>query len=38
MDGVYGILVLLAVIAVILNQLMSLLERRLLQWQPPADR
>ena len=38
MDGVYGILVLLAVIAVILNQLMSLLERRLLRWQPPADR
>lgn len=38
MDGVYGILVLLAVIAVIINQLMSLLERRLLRWQPPADR
>jgi NitT/TauT family transport system permease protein len=38
MEGVYGILVLLAVIAVILNQLMSLLERRLLRWQPPADR
>jgi len=38
MDGVYGILVLLAVIAVILNQMMSLLERRLLRWQPPADR
>ena len=38
MDGVYGILVLLAVIAVILNQLMSFLERRLLRWQPPADR
>ena len=38
MDGVYGILVLLAVIAVVLNQLMSFLERRLLRWQPPADR
>jgi NitT/TauT family transport system permease protein len=38
MDGVYGILVLLAVIAVILNQLMSFLERRLLRWQPPSDR
>jgi NitT/TauT family transport system permease protein len=38
MDGVYAILVLLAVIAVILNQLMSFLERRLLRWQPPADR
>ena len=38
MDGVYGILVLLAVIAVVLNQLMGFLERRLLRWQPPADR
>jgi NitT/TauT family transport system permease protein len=38
MDGVYGILVLLAVIAVALNQLMACLERRLLRWQPPADR
>jgi NitT/TauT family transport system permease protein len=38
MDGVYGILVLLAVIAVALNQLMGLVERWLLRWQPPADR
>jgi NitT/TauT family transport system permease protein len=38
MDGVYGILVLLAVIAVVLNQLMGYLERRLLRWQPPAVR
>jgi NitT/TauT family transport system permease protein len=38
MDGVYGILLLLAVIAVLLNQVMSVLERRLLRWQPPADR
>jgi len=37
MDGVYGILVLLAVIAVALNQVMAFLERRLLRWQPPAD-
>jgi NitT/TauT family transport system permease protein len=37
MDGVYGILVLLAVIAVALNQVMTFLERRLLRWQPPAD-
>ena len=38
MDGVYGILLLLAVIAVVLNQGMAFLERRLLRWQPPADR
>jgi NitT/TauT family transport system permease protein len=38
MDGVYGILVLLAVIAVALNQLMGLVERWLLRWQPPAVR
>ena len=38
MDGVYGILVLLAVIAVVLNQFKAFLERRLLRWQPPADR
>lgn len=38
MDGVYGILVLLAVLAVLLNQLMGFLERRLLRWQPPAVR
>jgi NitT/TauT family transport system permease protein len=38
MEGVYGILVLLAVIAVVLNQLMGLAERRLLRWQPPAVR
>jgi NitT/TauT family transport system permease protein len=38
MDGVYGILVLLAVIAVVLNQLMGLVERWLLRWQPPAVR
>ena len=38
MDGAYGILLLLAVIAVVLNQLMGFLERRLLRWQPPAVR
>jgi NitT/TauT family transport system permease protein len=38
MDGVYGILVLLALIAVVLNQLMGFLENRLLRWQPPAVR
>jgi NitT/TauT family transport system permease protein len=38
MDAVYGILLLLAVIAVVLNQVMAFLERRLLRWQPPADR
>ncbi|MGH3296624.1 MAG: ABC transporter permease [Trebonia sp.] len=38
MDGVYGILVLLAAIAVVLNQLMGLVERWLLRWQPPAVR
>jgi NitT/TauT family transport system permease protein len=38
MEGVYGILILLAVLAVLLNQALGLLERRLLRWQPPADR
>ena len=38
MDAVYGILLLLAVIAVALNQIMAFLERRLLRWQPSADR
>ena len=38
MEGVYAILILLAVIAVVLNQALGLLERRLLRWQPPADR
>ena len=38
MEAVYGILLLLAVVAVVLNQVMGLLERRLLRWQPPSDR
>lgn len=38
MQGVYAILLVLAVIAVVLNQLMGVVERRLLRWQPPADR
>lgn len=37
MDAVYAILLLLAAIAVLLNQAMGVLERRLLRWQPPAD-
>ncbi|MFD1810673.1 ABC transporter permease [Rhodococcus gannanensis] len=38
MDAVYAILIMLALIAVALNQLMGMLERKLLRWQPPADR
>jgi NitT/TauT family transport system permease protein len=38
MQGVYAILLVLAAIAVVLNQLMTGIERRLLRWQPPADR
>ncbi|EFC85341.1 ABC transporter permease [Parafrankia sp. EUN1f] len=38
MEAVYGILLLLGLVAVTLNQLMGLAERRLLRWQPPADR
>jgi NitT/TauT family transport system permease protein len=38
MQGVYAILVLLAVIAVVLNQLLGFIERKLLRWQPPVDR
>lgn len=37
LEAVYAILILLAVIAVVLNQVMAALERRLLRWQPPAD-
>lgn len=37
LEAVYAILILLALIAVILNQLMGAVERRLLRWQPPAD-
>lgn len=37
MEAVYAILILLAIIAVLLNQLMMILERWLLRWQPPAD-
>jgi NitT/TauT family transport system permease protein len=37
LEAVYAILILLAVIAVTLNQLMGSIERRLLRWQPPAD-
>lgn len=38
MEAVYGILLLLGLVAVALNQLMGLVERWLLRWQPPADR
>jgi NitT/TauT family transport system permease protein len=38
MEGVYAILLLLGLVAVVLNQLLGFLERRLLRWQPPADR
>jgi NitT/TauT family transport system permease protein len=37
MEAVYAILIMLAIIAVALNQLMGAIERRLLRWQPPAD-
>ena len=37
MEAVYAILILLAIVAVLLNQAMSWVERRLLRWQPPAD-
>jgi NitT/TauT family transport system permease protein len=38
MEGVYAILILLALLAVVLNQALGFVERRLLRWQPPADR
>ncbi|MGW4823784.1 ABC transporter permease [Streptomyces sp. NPDC004227] len=38
MEAVYAILILLALIAVILNQLMGAIEARLLSWQPPEER
>lgn len=37
LEAVYAILILLAIIAVVLNQVMAAAERRLLRWQPPAD-
>ncbi|MDF3319986.1 ABC transporter permease [Rhodococcus sp. C3V] len=37
MEKVYAIIIFLAVIAVCLNQAMSVIERRLLRWQAPAD-
>jgi NitT/TauT family transport system permease protein len=38
MDAVYAILLVLALVAVVLNQVMAAAERRLLRWQPPVDR
>lgn len=37
MEGVYGILLVLAVIAGVINALMRLLEATLLRWQPPEE-
>ncbi|MFE5708839.1 ABC transporter permease [Rhodococcus koreensis] len=37
LEAVYAILILLAVIAVVLNQVMAAIERQLLRWQPPTD-
>lgn len=37
MEAVYAILILLAIVAVLLNQLMLAAERWLLRWQAPAD-
>jgi NitT/TauT family transport system permease protein len=38
MEAVYAILILLAIVAVVLNQVMNFAERYLLRWQPPARR
>jgi NitT/TauT family transport system permease protein len=38
MEAVYAILILLAIVAVVLNQAMNFAERYLLRWQPPARR
>jgi NitT/TauT family transport system permease protein len=38
LEGVYGILLVLGVLATALNQAMVAVERRLLRWQPPTDR
>jgi NitT/TauT family transport system permease protein len=38
LEGVYGILLVLAVLAMTLNQAMVAVERRILRWQPPAHR
>lgn len=37
MEGVYALLIFLALVAALLNQLMNLVERYLLRWQPPAS-
>jgi len=37
-DEVYGLLIILAVVASLINVLMGMLERHLLRWQPPAER
>lgn len=35
MEGVYGVLIILALVASVLNSLMRLIERYVLRWQPP---
>lgn len=37
MEGVYALLIFLAIIATVLNQLMNVAERYFLRWQPPAE-
>jgi NitT/TauT family transport system permease protein len=38
LENVYAILILLAILAMVLNQAMVAMERRILRWQPPSDR
>lgn len=38
MEAIYGILIVLAVLASLINIGMSLIEARVLRWRPPADR
>lgn len=37
LEGVYGILVVLAIVGMLLNSIMLFVERRILRWQPPAE-
>jgi NitT/TauT family transport system permease protein len=38
MESIYGILIVLAVLASLINIVMSLVESKVLRWRPPADR
>ena len=38
LEGVYGILLVLGVLAMVLNQVMVAVERRILRWKPPTTR